>query len=60
MSRIDPAGSRKIPLGTDVLTAARQRVADTFDQFERLCLSFSGGKDSTVMLHLVAEEVRKR
>lgn len=60
MSRTDPAGSRKIPLGTDVLTAARQRVADTFDQFERLCLSFSGGKDSTVMLHLVAEEVRKR
>ncbi|EAA2780639.1 phosphoadenosine phosphosulfate reductase, partial [Salmonella enterica] len=48
-----PSG-RKIPLGTDVLTAARQRIADTFDQFKRICLSFSGGKDSTVMLHLVA------
>lgn len=54
-----PSG-RKIPLGTDVLTAARQRIADTFDQSERICLSFSGGKDSTVMLHLVAEEARKR
>lgn len=52
--------SRKIPIGVDVLTAARQRIADIFDNFERICLSFSGGKDSTVMLHLVAEEARNR
>lgn len=43
-----------------VLTAARQRVKTTFDKFERVYVSFSGGKDSTVMLHLVMEEAIKR
>jgi predicted phosphoadenosine phosphosulfate sulfurtransferase len=47
-------------LPTDVLTAAKQRVEWTFDNFERVCLSFSAGKDSTVMLHLVGQEARKR
>jgi predicted phosphoadenosine phosphosulfate sulfurtransferase len=50
----------KTRLGVDVLTAARQRIADTFDQFPRVYLSFSAGKDSTVMLHLVADEARAR
>lgn len=50
----------KTPLGIDVLTAARQRVAWTFDNFARVYLSFSAGKDSTVMLHLVGEEARRR
>lgn len=45
---------------TDVLTAARERIAFTFDNFERVYVSFSGGKDSTVMLHLVMEEAIKR
>jgi predicted phosphoadenosine phosphosulfate sulfurtransferase len=47
-------------LGIDVLTAARQRIAWTFDTFPRVYVAFSGGKDSTVMLHLVAEEARRR
>jgi predicted phosphoadenosine phosphosulfate sulfurtransferase len=47
-------------LGMDVLTAARQRVARVFDDFERVYVSFSAGKDSTVMLHLVEEEARRR
>lgn len=47
-------------MGVDVLTAARQRIARTFDDFDRVCVSFSAGKDSTVMLHLVAEEARRR
>lgn len=47
-------------LDTDVLTAAQERVAWTFDNFPRVYLSFSAGKDSTVMLHLVAAEARKR
>jgi predicted phosphoadenosine phosphosulfate sulfurtransferase len=47
-------------LDTDVLVAARERIAYTFDNFARVYVSFSAGKDSTVMLHLVADEARKR
>lgn len=50
----------KKSLGIDVLTAARQRIAYVFDNFQRIYVSFSGGKDSTVMLHLVMDEARKR
>jgi predicted phosphoadenosine phosphosulfate sulfurtransferase len=50
----------KKPLGKDVLTATRERIAFVFDTFQRIYVSFSGGKDSTVMLHLVMEEARKR
>lgn len=47
-------------MGIDVLTAAQERLKWTFDNFERIYLSFSGGKDSTVMLHLAMEEAIKR
>ena len=47
-------------LGVDVLTAARERVAWVFDRFERIYVSFSGGKDSGVMMHLVMDEAIKR
>lgn len=47
-------------IGIDVLTAARERIAWTFDQFSRVSVSFSGGKDSTVMLHLVMDEAIRR
>ena len=50
----------KIPLGIDVLTAARERIAWVFDRFPRIYVSFSGGKDSTVMLHLVMDEAIAR
>lgn len=43
-----------------VLTAARERIAWTFDQFDKVYISFSGGKDSTVMMHLVMDEAIKR
>ena len=43
-----------------MLTAARERIAWTFDNAERIYVSFSGGKDSTVMLHLVMDEAIKR
>lgn len=43
-----------------VLDAARERIAYTFDHFERIYISYSGGKDSTVMLHLVMDEARRR
>lgn len=45
---------------TSVLTAARERVSETFDHFEKIYLSFSGGKDSTVMFHIVMEEAIRR
>jgi len=50
----------KRKIGIDVLTAARERISYTFDHFERVYLSFSAGKDSTVMLHLVMDEAIKR
>jgi len=50
----------KKPTGCNVLDAARKRISETFDMCPRVYVSFSGGKDSTVMLHLVADEARKR
>jgi predicted phosphoadenosine phosphosulfate sulfurtransferase len=47
-------------LGVDVLTAARERIAFAFDRCERIYVSFSAGKDSTVMLHLVMDEAMAR
>ena len=44
----------------DVLTAARRRIAETFDNFARIYVAFSGGKDSSVMMHLVMEEAVRR
>ena len=43
-----------------VLDASRERVSWAFDTFPKLYVSFSGGKDSSVMLHLVCQEARKR
>lgn len=50
----------KTMLGKDVYTAAKERIAFAFDSFERIYVSFSGGKDSSAMLHLVAEEAKSR
>lgn len=50
----------KEPMGLNVLEAARERIAWTFDTFPRVYVSFSAGKDSTVMLHLVADEAKRR
>jgi predicted phosphoadenosine phosphosulfate sulfurtransferase len=46
-------------LGMDVLTAARSRISQTFEGFKRICVAFSGGKDSTVVAHLAMEEARR-
>lgn len=50
----------KILLGINTYEAAKQRIKYTFDNFEKIYLSFSGGKDSTVMLHMVMDEAIKR
>lgn len=52
--------SRKKELDISVLSAAKDRISKTFDDFERIYISFSGGKDSTVMTHLVLNEAIKR
>lgn len=52
--------SKKVYQEINVLEAARDRISKTFDDFERIYISFSGGKDSTVMTHLVMEEAIKR
>lgn len=44
----------------DVLTASRRRIAETFDTVDRAYIAFSGGKDSSVMFHLVMEEAIRR
>lgn len=51
---------QKVGLGVSVLEAARARIAWTFDTFPRVYVSFSGGKDSTVLLHLVMAEAKQR
>ena len=47
-------------LGISVLEAARKRISYTFDHFEAIYISFSAGKDSSVMFHLVMDEAIKR
>ena len=44
----------------NVLEASRDRISKVFDDFEEFYISFSGGKDSTVMTHLVLDEAKKR
>lgn len=50
----------KFRLDKNVFEASKERIEYTFDNFEKIYLSFSAGKDSTVMLHLVMEEAKKR
>ena len=52
--------SIKKPIGIDVLTAAQNRIRYSFDHFEKVYVSFSAGKDSSVMMHLVMAEAIKR
>ena len=50
----------KLRLDINVYEASKLRIIEAFDNFERIYLSFSAGKDSTVMLHLVIDEAIKR
>ena len=50
----------KIYNETDVYQEAILRTEYTFDNFERVYLSLSGGKDSTVMLHIAADVARRK
>jgi len=46
--------------GETVVEAARRRIGFIFDHFEEVKLSISGGKDSTVLAHLVLLEAQRR
>jgi predicted phosphoadenosine phosphosulfate sulfurtransferase len=50
----------KIGLGLNVLDAAIERIEYTFDNIEKVYCSFSAGKDSTIMLHLIADVAKRR
>lgn len=50
----------KVYLDSNVFDEAKKRIEFTFDNFEKIYVSFSGGKDSTVMLHMVMDEAIKR
>jgi len=47
-------------LKENVFEKAKERIKYVFDNFEKIIVSYSGGKDSTVMLHMVMDEAIKR
>jgi predicted phosphoadenosine phosphosulfate sulfurtransferase len=49
----------KKPLGKNVYDAAVERIETAFADFERVYCSFSAGKDSTVMLHIMGDVARR-
>lgn len=51
---------KKYNRDVNVLAAARKRIEYIFDHFDRIVVSVSGGKDSTVLCHLVLEEAKRR
>lgn len=50
----------KRAIGVSVYEAAVGRIKRAFDSFRKVYVSFSAGKDSTVMLHMVAREAKRR
>lgn len=51
---------RQVYISKDVVTAAKERMAYVFDEFDNIIVSISGGKDSTVLAHLALVEANKR
>ena len=50
----------KIYNDKNVFEASLERIEFAFDNFDNLCVSYSGGKDSTVMIQLVNMIAKKR
>ncbi|WP_027459276.1 DUF3440 domain-containing protein [Deinococcus murrayi] len=57
----NPKQSRLKPqvVEQDVLTLARERLRVLFERFDHVSVSFSGGKDSTIVLNLALEVARE-
>jgi predicted phosphoadenosine phosphosulfate sulfurtransferase len=49
----------KRPLISNVYEESVYRIERTFNEFEKVYLSFSGGKDSTTMFHVTADVARR-
>lgn len=56
----DPRCANKIYQAEDVHEAAMRRINLVLDEFETVYTSFSGGKDSTVLLHLLVQAAREK
>jgi len=46
--------------GIDVYQAALERTRDLFRRFDKICVSFSGGKDSTAVLNVALDVAHER
>lgn len=51
---------RQKKIDTDVYTLAKYRINRAFDLFDKIVVSFSGGKDSTVILNMALDIARER
>lgn len=52
--------AKKFNQDKNVLEAAQERLSWVFDKFQHVCISLSGGKDSTVLFHLAHDEAQRR
>jgi predicted phosphoadenosine phosphosulfate sulfurtransferase len=53
-------GRKKVHTARNVKEAAIERTAYLFKSFDKVSVSFSGGKDSTACLHLALDEAKRR
>lgn len=51
---------KQVYIKDDVKTAAEKRIRYIFDEFEKIIVSISGGKDSTVLCWMALQEARRR
>lgn len=54
------AKNPKVYLNKTVLEAALERIRFIFDEFQNVVVNWSGGKDSTVVLHLALQVAREK